>query len=60
MSKGSGVPGKTMFQQARSLGAAPRKAAREARTVEEQLSLLDSRPGNAKAERARLARRAEG
>lgn len=49
-----GSPGKTPFQQARAYGAKERQAQREARTVEEQLALLDTRRGNSTRERARL------
>jgi hypothetical protein len=56
VSRGSGVPGKTMLQLARSLAGAKRQAARDARTIEEQLTLLDTRPGKSVAEHARLTR----
>lgn len=55
MSKGSGVAGKTVDQLARVEGAAARKAERSKRSVEEQLALLDERPGQSLRERARLA-----
>lgn len=54
MSKRSGVPGKTVLQQARSIGAVPRRERREARTAAEQLALLDERPGKSARERMRL------
>jgi hypothetical protein len=56
VSEHSGVPGKTPWQAARAQRAAERKTAYEARTVEEQLVLLDSRPGASKRERKRLER----
>lgn len=56
---GSGVPGKTPFAVARALSAAQRQAAREQRSPEEQLALLDGRPGNSRAERTRLEKRKE-
>ena len=59
MSKGTRVPGKTVLLLARSLGGAERKTKRGARTVEEQLALLDTRPGKSVAERTRLAKLAK-
>jgi hypothetical protein len=55
MSKNSGVTGKTVPQLIRQRFAADRAAARAERTNEQQLALLDQRPGNATRERARLA-----
>lgn len=55
MSKGSNVPGKTLQQAARAIGAVARKAARDALSPGEQLSRLDSRPGQSLKERGRLA-----
>ena len=54
MSKGSGVAGKTIPQLHRAEAAAQRKAERDSRSTEEQLKLLDTRPGNSAKERARL------
>ncbi len=54
MSKNSGVTGKTVWQLVRQTAAAARIAARATRTNEEQLALLDQRPGNSARERARL------
>lgn len=56
MSKGSGVPGKTSFQLARTHAAASRQRDRDDRTVEEQLALLDTRRGNSARERRRLTK----
>lgn len=57
MSKNSSVAGKTPWQAARSEGAAKRKAVYEARTPQEQLALLEDRPGSSARERKRLADR---
>jgi hypothetical protein len=46
--------GKTPYQEARAIGAAKRKEARDARSIDEQLALLDQRPGESKRERKRL------
>ncbi|MBO0676914.1 hypothetical protein JRC04_05515 [Mycolicibacterium sp. S2-37] len=54
MSKNSLIPGKTPEQVRRAEGAATRQAKRDERTPEQQLALLDSRPGDAVKERARL------
>lgn len=54
MSKGSNVPGKTLRQAARSIGAATRKAARDLLSPDEQLIRLDARPGASLRERKRL------
>lgn len=54
MTKSSGVTGKTVLQAARSIGAEERRKARENRSIEEQLMLLDTRPGGAVRERSRL------
>lgn len=56
MSKKSGVLGKTPFQVERAISAATRKEQRAARSTEEQLAVLDKRPGQSLRERARLAR----
>lgn len=56
MSEHSGVDGKTPHQLARSIGAARRKELHDARTVEEQLALINERPGESRRERARLLR----
>lgn len=55
MSKRSGVTGKTVDQLARAEAAVIRQAERDERTAEEQLALLDQRPGKSRRERARLA-----
>lgn len=54
MSRKSGVHGKTPHQVARSLGATKRKELYENRTTEEQLVILEGRPGRSVKERARL------
>ena len=54
MSEHSGVTGKTPFQVARALGADERKARRAERAPQEQLSILDRRPGKSVKERRRL------
>jgi hypothetical protein len=54
VSKGSGVTGKTLYQLARAQAAARREADRAERTPDQQLALLDTRPGNSARERARL------
>jgi hypothetical protein len=54
MSEHSHTPGKTPYQEARALGAKLRLAHRETRSTEEQLALLDARPGESKRERKRL------
>lgn len=54
MSKKSPIHGKTPFQAARSIGAAERRARREARDATQQLSELDTRPGKSTKERRRL------
>jgi len=54
MTQKSPIKGKTVEQARRSVEAAARKAARDARTAEEQLALLDTRPGNAIRERNSL------
>lgn len=55
MTKNSGVPGKTVPQLIRAQAAEVRKRERAARTDEYQLALLDTRPGDSRKERARLA-----
>lgn len=55
MSKNSGVLGKTVWQLVRLTAATARAAARATRTNEQQIAILDQRPGNAARERARLA-----
>lgn len=55
MSKQSGVIGKTPWQVARSERAIVRQEDRKARTAQEQLALLDGRPGESRRERARLS-----
>lgn len=55
MSKNSGVKGKTIPQLHRSQAAEVRKRERESRSVDEQIALLDCRPGLSSRERARLA-----
>lgn len=54
MSKATGVAGKTPQQLSRHQRALERQAARNNRTVDEQLLLLDTRPGNSSKERAGL------
>lgn len=56
MTHRSGVTGKTVPQVIRYAAAVDRQAERDARTSEQQLALLDSRPGNSTRERERLAR----
>lgn len=56
MSKNSGVSGKTVPQVIRYAAAVDRQEARDARSTEQQLALLDERPGNSARERARLVR----
>lgn len=55
MTKSTGVKGKTMHGLARSQGAAKRFAAHAQRSVQEQLALLDGRPGESRRERTRLS-----
>lgn len=55
MTEKSGVTGKTVIQLARTISAKDREAARAQRSSEEQLALLDTRPGKSQKERARLA-----
>jgi hypothetical protein len=55
MSKNSGVTGKTVPQVIRAQLAAERVLKRAERTPEQQLALLDTRPGNSARERARLS-----
>lgn len=55
MSKNSGIPGKTVPQARRAEGARNRQLDRALRTTEQQLALLDQRPGRSARERARLA-----
>ncbi len=54
MSEHSPQPGKTPSQAARSHDAQVRQTEREQRSPEEQLALLDTRPGRAVRERKRL------
>jgi len=54
MSKNSGVTGKTPWQVARAEAAQVRQAHRDERTPDEQLALLDTRPGSSVRERLRL------
>jgi hypothetical protein len=54
MSKRSGVTGKTVLQLASSQAGLRRTEARATRNTEEQLKLLDTRPGKSRKERARL------
>lgn len=56
MSEHSSMSGKTPHQEARSIGAARRKELHDARTAEEQLALINERPGESRRERARLSR----
>lgn len=56
MSKNSGVSGKTVPQVIRYAAAVDRQEVRDARSTEQQLALLDERPGNSARERARLVR----
>lgn len=55
MSKNSGVAGKTVPQLQRVQPAKDRQAARDARSADEQLALLDQRPGQSAKERRRLS-----
>ncbi len=55
MSENSGVKGKTVPQLHRAQAAEVRKRERESRSVDEQIALLDTRPGRSERERARLA-----
>ncbi|AVO21673.1 hypothetical protein I5I01_gp68 [Mycobacterium phage MooMoo] len=55
MSKNSGIPGKTVPQAIRSAAAEERAQKRATRSDAQQLAMLDTRPGNAVRERARLA-----
>lgn len=55
MSKATGVPGKTPDQLSRAQAAVTRQVERDQRSPEEQMALLDSRPGAALSERKRLA-----
>lgn len=55
MSEHSRMPGKTPHQEARAIGAQRRREHRDVRTTEEQLALLDQRPGESKRERKRLS-----
>ncbi|MDH6199240.1 small-conductance mechanosensitive channel [Mycobacterium frederiksbergense] len=55
MSKNSGVPGKTVPQAIRAEAARNRQLDRALRTAEQQIALLDQRPGQSARERARLA-----
>lgn len=55
MTKNSGITGKTVNDLVRAKAAELRKEARAGRTNEEQLALLDQRPGKSLRERARLA-----
>lgn len=56
MSKNSGVSGKTVPQMIRYAKAVDRQELRNERTAQQQLALLDERPGNSARERARLER----
>lgn len=56
MSKNSGVSGKTVPQVIRYANAVDRQELRNERTTQQQLALLDERPGNSARERARLER----
>ena len=55
MSKNSGVNGKTVPQADRAEAARNRQLDRALRTTDQQLALLDQRPGQSSRERARLA-----
>lgn len=55
MTTNSGVTGKTVNQVIRYANAVDRQAIRDQRTIEEQITLLDDRPGNSYRERRRLA-----
>lgn len=54
MSMNSNTAGKTVPQLHRADAAKVRQVAREARSVAEQLALLDQRPGQSVRERQRL------
>jgi hypothetical protein len=54
MTPKSGTPGKTVHALARSLAAIKRQKQREQRSAEQQLEMLDTRPGHAASERIRL------
>lgn len=54
MSEKSLIKGKTPWQAARAENAQKRQAMRDDRSPQEQLALLDDRPGESKRERARL------
>lgn len=54
MTHHSGVTGKTVPGLRRALDAAKRQAAYEARSPEQQLAILDYRPGASARERARI------
>lgn len=54
MSKATGIKGYTPDRLRRSQEAAVRKESRSLLTNEDQLALLDTRPGNSARERARL------
>lgn len=54
MSKTTGIKGKTMPQVIRMQSAEVRLRERAVRSAAEQLAVLDTRPGNAVRERARL------
>lgn len=55
MSKGSPISGKTPQQALRATLAAQRRTAHDARTIDQQITLLDTRPGKSTRERTRLA-----
>lgn len=59
MTKTTGIPGKTMPQLIRKQAAEVQQRERATRTDIEQLNYLDTRPGLAIRERARLTRRIE-
>jgi hypothetical protein len=54
MSKTTGIKGKTVPQLIRAQAAEVRARERATRTAEQQLALLDQRPGNSARERSRL------
>lgn len=54
MSKGTGIKGMTVPHLSRANRAQELRVAREARTPQQQLALLDERPGKASRERRRL------
>lgn len=56
MSKNSGVTGKTVPQLARLIGAQARMVARAGRTTEQQLAVIEGRPGQSRRERRRLTK----